>query len=112
MGAVEISRSIFHFLLAGLCEIGGGYLVWLWLREDKPLWYALIGAAVLILYGIIPTLQPAHFGRVYAAYGGIFIVLSILWGWQVDKVVPDRFDMLGGLVALIGVGIIMYWPRT
>lgn len=111
MDAVEITRSIFYFLLAGLCEIGGGYLVWLWLREDKPLWYALIGAAVLTLYGVIPTLQPAHFGRVYAAYGGIFIVLSLLWGWQVDKVAPDRFDISGGLVALIGVGIIMYWPR-
>ncbi|MDO8472781.1 MAG: YnfA family protein, partial [Dehalococcoidia bacterium] len=65
----------------------------------------------LILYGFIPTLQPANFGRVYAAYGGIFIVMAVLWGWLVDKMVPDRFDVIGGLVALAGVFIIMYWPR-
>ena len=59
-----------------------------------------------------PTLQPANFGRVYAAYEGVSIILSILWGWQVDKIAPDRFDMLGGFVALVGVGIIMYWPRS
>lgn len=99
-------------MLAGMCEIGGGYLVWLWLREGKPLWYALVGAVVLVLYGIIPTFQPAHFGRVYAAYGGIFIILSILWGWQVDKILPDRYDLIGGGVALFGVAIIMYWPRS
>jgi small multidrug resistance family-3 protein len=112
MGAVETVRSLFYFVLAGMCEIGGGYLVWLWLREGKPLWYALVGAVVLVLYGIIPTFQPAHFGRVYAAYGGIFIILSILWGWQVDKITPDRYDLIGGGVALLGVAIIMYWPRS
>ncbi len=108
---MEIIRSLFYFILAGLCEIGGGYLVWLWLREGKSVWFALFGAVVLVLYGIIPTFQPAHFGRVYAAYGGIFIVLAILWGWKVDKIIPDRFDLLGGFVALIGVAVIMYWPR-
>jgi hypothetical protein len=60
-------KSIFYFILAGLCEIGGGYLVWLWLREDKSLWYGAVGAIVLVLYGVVPTMQPAHFGRVYAA---------------------------------------------
>jgi small multidrug resistance family-3 protein len=108
---MEITRSLFYFLLAGLCEIGGGYLVWLWLREGRSRWLAVAGALVLILYGVIPTLQPANFGRVYAAYGGVFIVLSILWGWKVDRVVPDRFDLIGGLIALLGVCIIMYWPR-
>jgi small multidrug resistance family-3 protein len=111
MGTGETLKSIFYFVLAGFCEIGGGYLVWLWLREGKPLRYALAGAVVLVLYGIVPTFQPAHFGRVYAAYGGVFIVLSILWGWQVDKIAPDRFDLIGGAVALLGVAIIMYWPR-
>jgi small multidrug resistance family-3 protein len=94
-----------------LCEIGGGYLVWLWLREGKSVGLAVIGALVLVLYGIIPTLQPAHFGRVYAAYGGIFIVLSILWGWKIDRIRPDRFDVVGAVLALMGVVIIMYWPR-
>jgi small multidrug resistance family-3 protein len=108
---MEITKSIFYFILAGLFEIGGGYLIWLWVREGKSIWYAVFGAVILVLYGIIPTLQPANFGRVYAAYGGIFIVLSILWGWGIDKKAPDRFDLLGGMIALIGVLIIMYWPR-
>ncbi len=107
-----IAKSFFYFVLAGLCEIGGGYLVWLWLREKKSFWFAVVGALVLIIYGIIPTFQPAHFGRVYAAYGGIFIVMAMLWGWRIDKIPPDKFDMIGGLMALIGVCIIMYWPRT
>jgi small multidrug resistance family-3 protein len=106
-----IAKSLFYFVLAGLCEIGGGYLVWLWLRENKSAGFALVGAIVLVLYGIIPTLQPAHFGRVYAAYGGIFIVMAMLWGWQIDKIPPDRFDIIGAFIALVGVCIIMYWPR-
>jgi small multidrug resistance family-3 protein len=108
---MEVTKSLFYFVIAGFCEIGGGYLMWLWRREGKSLGFAVIGAVVLVLYGIIPTLQPAHFGRVYAAYGGIFIVLSILWGWQIDRIAPDRFDLLGGLIALVGVLVIMYWPR-
>ncbi|KJS31320.1 MAG: hypothetical protein VR64_12010 [Desulfatitalea sp. BRH_c12] len=112
MNTIAAVKSIFYFALAGLFEIGGGYLVWLWLREGKSLWYGVMGAFVLVLYGIVPTLQPANFGRVYAAYGGVFILLSILWGWKVDKIAPDKFDLIGGLVALLGVGIIMYWPRS
>jgi small multidrug resistance family-3 protein len=100
-----------YFLAAGLCEIGGGYLVWLWLREGKSPWLAVLGAVVLVLYGIIPTLQPASFGRVYAAYGSVFIVLSLLWGWKIDGVSPDTPDVIGGLIALVGVFVIMYWPR-
>src|SRR5262249_22131000 len=110
--AVLQIQSFLYFLLAGLCEIGGGYLVWLWLRENKRLWYAATGAVILVLYGIIPTFQPANFGRVYAAYGGVFVVLSLLWGWLVDRVRPDKFDLIGGCVALLGVAIIMYWPRS
>lgn len=106
-----MAKSLLYFVLAGLCEIGGGYMMWLWLREGRSLWLALCGAAVLILYGVIPTLQPANFGRVYAAYGGVFIVLSILWGYAVDKISPDRFDLTGGVIALLGVLVMMYWPR-
>lgn len=106
-----VVQSIIYFILAGLCEIGGGYLMWLWLREGRPISYGLFGAVILVLYGVIPTLQPAHFGRVYAAYGGVFIVLSILWGWKIDGIAPDRFDIIGGLIALVGVVVIMYWPR-
>ena len=103
--------SIGLFVLAGLCEIGGGYLVWLWFREGKPLGYAIAGAVILILYGIIPTFQNAEFGRVYAAYGGMFIVLSLLWGWAMDGMRPDRFDAIGAVVCLVGMAVIMYAPR-
>lgn len=108
---METIKSLGYFLLAGLFEIGGGYLIWLWLREDKSIVYALLGAVILVLYGVIPTLQPANFGRVYAAYGGVFIALSLLWGWKIDGITPDAYDLLGGAIALIGVGIIMYAPR-
>lgn len=109
---MSVPLSIGLFILAGVCEIGGGYLVWLAVREGKPLWYAIIGGVVLILYGIIPTFQPANFGRVYAAYGGMFIVLSLLWGWSLDGTRPDRFDTIGAGICLIGMAVIMYAPRS
>jgi small multidrug resistance family-3 protein len=105
-------QSLVLFLLAGLCEIGGGYLFWLWLREGKSFGLAIAGTVILAIYGVLPTLQPVSFGRAYAAYGGVFIVLSILWGWGVDRVVPDKYDLLGGLIALVGVLVIMYAPRS
>jgi small multidrug resistance family-3 protein len=105
-------QSLFYFLLAGLCEIGGGYLVWLWLREGRSIWYGFAGAVLLITYGMVPTLQPAHFGRVYAAYGGVFVVLSLLWGWWVDGIRPDRFDMLGTVLMIAGVAVMFFTPRS
>lgn len=109
---MKIFTSILLFVFAGLCEIGGGYLVWLWLRENKPWWFGAIGGIILVLYGVVATWQPANFGRVYAAYGGVFIIMAILWGWKVDGFIPDRYDIIGGIVALIGMGIIMYAPRN
>jgi len=109
---MTIVYSTILFILAGRCEIGGGWLVWQWLRNGKSVWLAVLGAVFLVLYGVIPTFQPAHFGRVYAAYGGIFIVMALLWGWLVDRMAPDRIDMIGSAIALIGVGIMMYWPRA
>lgn len=99
------------FFAAALTEIGGGYLLWLWLRKNKKLLLGLIGSIILFIYGIIPTLQPAHFGRVYAAYGGIFIVSSIIWGVTIDKNRPDRYEILGSLIAFIGALMIFYAPR-
>jgi small multidrug resistance family-3 protein len=87
-----MTQSVALFLIAGLFEIGGGYLVWQWWRNGSHWSIGLLGTALLFLYGIVPTYQPAHFGRVYAAYGGWFIVLSILWGWQVDRITPDRLE--------------------
>jgi len=107
-----ILKSLIYFCLAGICEIGGGYLIWLYLRAGKSIWFAILGAILLIAYGFMATLQPTNFGRTYAAYSGIFLVLSILWGWKVDGITPDRFDYLGGFIALLGVLVIMYAPRS
>lgn len=112
MRNMVILRSLLYFVMAGLCEIGGGYLVWLWVREGKSSWLALGGALLLTAYGFVATLQPANFGRAYAAYGGIFIILSIIWGWKIDNVMPDRMDWLGAAIALAGVLVIMYAPRA
>ncbi len=109
--SVEVGRSIVLFVVAGVCEIGGGWLIWKWLRDDRPGWWGILGGVVLVLYGIIPTFQTSPFGRVYAAYGGFFIVLSLLWGWGLDGDRPDRADVIGSLIALVGVGLMMYWPR-
>lgn len=106
-------QSISLFLLAGLAEIGGGYLVWLWIREGTSIGYGVIGSLILVLYGVIPTLQNfPSFGRVYAAYGGIFVILSILWGWGIDQKVPDRYDWLGALFCMAGVIIMLWAPRN
>jgi small multidrug resistance family-3 protein len=105
-------KSIMIFILAGLCEIGGGYMIWLWLKDGKPSWYGAIGAAILVLYGVVATLQEANFARVYATYGGIFIVMSLLWAMKFDKFVPNKFDIIGAIIALIGVCIIYFSPRN
>ncbi len=106
-------RAILLFVLAGLAEIGGGYLVWRGLREDAVLWVGLVGALILVLYGVIPTWQDEdRFGRVYAAYGGVFVVLSLLWGWWLDGTRPDRFDVLGAAIVSAGVGVIFFAPRS
>jgi len=109
---MHVLLGVALFVLAGLAEIGGGYLVWLWLREDRGLSLGLLGGLVLILYGIIPTLQPrGSFGRIYAAYGGVFVVMATLWGWWIDGQVPDRWDVAGALICLVGVAVIMWAPR-
>ncbi len=99
------------FVIAAIAEIGGGYLVWQWLRERKKISFGLLGGFILFVYGIIPTLQPSNFGRVYAAYGGIFVVMAIIWGLIIDKKRPDRFEIIGGAVVLTGAFIIFYAPR-
>lgn len=111
MSSATIVRSVLLFLVAGLMEIGGGYLVWLWLREGRAVVLGALGGLLLFVYGVVPTFQPAHFGRVYAAYGGVFVVLSLLWGWRIDGRGPDRADLVGATLCVVGVAVIMYWPR-
>jgi len=107
----DIFYSLILFFLAGLCEIGGGYLVWLWLRENHSWIFGALGGFVLFLYGVIPTFQKTHFHRTYAAYGGIFIIMALGWGYLSEGVVPDIYDIVGAIVAGVGVLIIFYYPR-
>ena len=107
----KILSSMFFFLLAGLCEIGGGYLVWLWLRDGMSWMLGVLGGFVLFAYGVVPTFQPSHFHRIYAAYGGIFILMALIWGWIFQGIRPDMFDVIGAIISLVGVTIIFYIPR-
>ncbi|MDA0567207.1 YnfA family protein [Streptomonospora sp. S1-112] len=105
-------KSILLFVAAALCEIGGAWLVWQGVREDRGLLWAGAGVLALGLYGFVATLQPdADFGRVLAAYGGVFVAGSLVWAMVVDGFRPDRFDVVGALVCLVGVAVIMYAPR-
>lgn len=108
----KIVKSGALFLLAGLAEIGGGYFIWIWLRNDAGITWGILGGLVLVIYGIIPTFQQfPNFGRIYAAYGGVFIIMSILWGWWIDGIKPDAYDWIGTFIALAGTAIILWAPR-
>jgi small multidrug resistance family-3 protein len=112
MRRVLVLRSVALFLLAALAEIGGAWLVWQGVREQRGLVWVGAGVLALGAYGFVATLQPdAQFGRILAAYGGVFVAGSLAWGMVVDGFRPDRFDYLGAAVSLVGVGIIMYAPR-
>jgi small multidrug resistance family-3 protein len=108
---MEVIKSLSIFFLAGLCEIGGGYMVWQWLKQDKPFWYGLLGAIILVFYGVVATWQTSSFAKVYATYGGFFIVMSLLWAMKFDKYSPDKYDVIGGIIAPLGVCIIYYGKR-
>ena len=110
--ALMVMRSVALFVLAAIAEIGGAWLVWQGVREHRGLLWAGAGVIALGLYGFVATLQPdAQFGRILAAYGGVFVAGSLAWGMAFDGFRPDRADILGALICLIGVGVIMYWPR-
>jgi small multidrug resistance family-3 protein len=109
---MSVLRSAALFVVAALFEIGGAWLVWQGVREHRGrLW---IGAGVMALgaYGFVATLQPdAHFGRVLAAYGGVFVAGSLAWAMVADGYRPDRWDVTGALICLVGMAVIMYAPR-
>ena len=106
-------RSLLLFAVAAVAEIGGAWLVWQGVREHKGLLWIGAGVAALGAYGFVATLQPdPDFGRILAAYGGVFVAGSLAWGMAFDKFRPDRYDLLGAAICLIGVAVIMYAPRT
>ena len=107
----SIIISFMLFFIAAIAEIGGGYLVWLWLRDGMSWILGALGGFILFLYAIVPTFQPSYFHRIYAAYGGIFIVMSLLWGWLFQEIPADLYDIIGASIALVGVIIIFYAPR-
>ena len=110
---MTVLRSLVLFGVAAVAEIGGAWLVWQGVREHRGWAWAGAGVIALGLYGFVATLQPdAHFGRILAAYGGVFVAGSLAWGAVVDGYRPDRFDVVGALVCLLGVAVIMYAPRS
>ncbi|YCK82079.1 YnfA family protein [Arthrobacter sp. D3-18] len=109
---MTVLKSIILFVLAAVAEIGGAWLIWQSVREGKAWWWAGLGIAALGIYGFFAAFQPdAHFGRVLAAYGGVFIAGSLAWGMLMDGFRPDRWDVIGAAICLVGVGVIMFAPR-
>lgn len=110
---MTLARSILLFAVAAVAEIGGAWLVWQGVREQRGPLFVAAGVLALGAYGFVATLQPdPHFGRILAAYGGVFVAGSLAWGVVVDGFRPDRYDLAGALVCLLGVAIIMYAPRS
>jgi small multidrug resistance family-3 protein len=113
MQDMTVLRSIALFMLAALAEIGGAWLVWQGVREHRGLLFAGLGVLALGAYGFVATLQPdPHFGRILAAYGGVFVAGSLVWGMLFDGFRPDRWDLGGAALCLVGVAVIMYAPRA
>jgi small multidrug resistance family-3 protein len=111
--AMTVARSILLFVLAAVAEIGGAWLVWQGVREQRGWVWIGAGALALGAYGFVATLQPdANFGRILAAYGGVFVAGSLAWGMVADGFRPDRYDVVGALICLVGVAVIMYAPRA
>jgi small multidrug resistance family-3 protein len=110
---VSVVRSLLLFVLAALAEIGGAWLVWQGVREHRGVLWVAGGVLALGAYGFVATLQPdAHFGRILAAYGGVFVAGSLVWGVVMDGFRPDRWDLAGAVVCLLGVALIMYARRA
>jgi small multidrug resistance family-3 protein len=109
---VPVVQSLLLFAVAAIAEIGGAWLIWQGVREDRGVAFIGLGIMALAAYGFVATFQPdPNFGRILAAYGGIFVAGSLAWGVVVDGFRPDRWDLLGAAICLIGVAVIMYAPR-
>jgi small multidrug resistance family-3 protein len=109
---VSIAKTLVLFVVAAVAEIGGAWLVWQGVREHRGLAWVGAGIVALAAYGFVATLQDeAHFGRILAAYGGIFVAGSLAWGVIADRFRPDRYDLAGAAFCLVGVGVMMFAPR-
>ena len=109
---MTVARTVGLFVLAALAEIGGAWLVWQGVREDRGLLFVGAGIMALAAYGFVATFQSdPNFGRVLAAYGGVFVVGSLVWGIVADGFEPDRYDIAGASICLLGVGVIIFAPR-
>lgn len=109
---MNVFSTLLLFIATAIAEIVGCYLPYLWLRRGAPAWLLLPAAASLALFVWLLTLHPVNAGRTYAAYGGVYVATAIVWLWRIDGVRPDRWDVLGSAVAILGMGIIMFGPRT
>ncbi len=110
---MTVLRSVLLFALAAIAEIGGAWLVWQGWREHRGLWFVAAGVLALGAYGFVATFQPdPNFGRILAAYGGVFVAGSLAWGMIFDGFRPDRWDLTGAAICLLGVAVIMYAPRV
>jgi small multidrug resistance family-3 protein len=105
-------KAISIFIIAGILEIGGGYLIWMWLRKGFGVGYGITGALILAGCAIVTTFQSASFGRVSATYGAFFIVMSMIWAYYFDNFKPDRYDIIGSIVCVVGAMIIYLAPRS
>ena len=109
---MTVLKTTILFVLAAVAEIGGAWLIWQSVREGKAWWWAVLGLVALGIYDFFAAFQPeAHFGRVLAAYGGVFIAGSLAWGMLMDGFRPDRWDVIGAAICIVGVGVIMFAPR-
>jgi len=110
---MAVARTLLLFVVAAVAEIGGAWLVWQGIREDRGITWVGAGIIALAAYGFVATLQDdANFGRILAAYGGIFVAGSLAWGIIADGFKPDRYDVIGASICLVGVAVIMFAPRT
>ena len=104
-------KTVLLFLVTAVAELVGCYLPYLWLRKNGSAWLLIPALVSLSLFAWLLTLHPTASGRVYAAYGGVYVAAAVIWLWAIDGVRPTRWDLLGAAVTLIGMSIIMFAPR-
>lgn len=109
---VDVVKTLLLFVVTAVAEVVGCYLPYLWLRQGKSAWLLLPAAASLALFAWLLSLHPTAAGRVYAAYGGVYIGVALLWLWWVDGIRPTAWDVTGAAIALLGMAIIMFAPRA